>query len=117
MRQSVAVFLPLLLSLLAAAGASPSGPVQGPVHEKELSFDLDDLEFDEDPLEEPVLGVVARRRKPITARSYTHAAKAQGAFGMDVFKASAQISVAMLYCELPSGPTSYIATCNTWLCF
>ena len=90
----IAVPVALLRALAVAAGTQRSGSFRGLVPPPEPELDFDDLGEDEGLTVEsevgPVVGIVARRRRPPTARSYMHAAKAQGAFGMDVFKVSAQ---------------------------
>ncbi|KAF0288550.1 Leukocyte elastase inhibitor [Amphibalanus amphitrite] len=76
--------LAVVLAPAAAAGRSQQDlfrPLPG-----ELSFDLDQLEDLDEPALAPPVGVVARRRRPLTARSYQHAAKMQGAFGIDLFQ-------------------------------
>ena len=82
----------LLLLLLAVVVGSAAARSPQEVYRRqpgELSFELDELQtLDEEPAPhgDGSLGVTARRRRPLTARSYQHAAKAQGDFGMDLFK-------------------------------
>ena len=93
----LAVSLSLLLVLAVAAGTQRGGSARGldppPEPEPEPELDFDDLGDDGglavEPEAGPVVGIVARRRRPPSARNYVHAAKAQGAFGIDVFKVSA----------------------------